>query len=93
MELRPEEIVTLERTAETDTGIFSHGDSLIREYVRAVRVHIIDKRVFGNIPEQRSAKPRYGVSAGVRYLHARSFREAGDFWGEYSKTIRVTLLA
>lgn len=51
MELRPEDIVTLERPAETDTGIFSHGDSLIREYVRAVRVHIIDKRVFGNIPK------------------------------------------
>lgn len=30
MKLRPEEIVPLERPAETDTGIFSRGDSLIR---------------------------------------------------------------
>ena len=93
MKLRPEEIVPLERPAETDTGIFSRGDSLIREYSRAVRMHIIDKRVFGNIPEKRAAQPGYGVPAGVRYLDTGSFLEAGDFRGEYSKTFRVAFLA
>ena len=56
-------------------------------------MHIIDKRVFGNIPEKRAAQPGYGVPAGVRYLDTGSFLEAGDFRGEYSKTFRVALLA
>ena len=93
MKLRPEEIVPLERPAETDTGIFSRGDSLIREYSRAVRMHIIDERIFGNIPEKRAAQPGDCIPPGVRDLDTGSFREAGDFRGEYSKTFRVALLA